>query len=309
LFVISISRQTGSMGEELAQKLAGIFGLPLIDREYIQKNWLSKIATPNQLNILKNSPKAHLAHSSEDIPFYISIENRLKEVAAETGAIILGLGSQVIFKDSHHAFHIRVISSESARINRICEQYGIDENKAKMLMSLSDRKHRRYLLDIYSQNWDDHRLYHITINMGKTTIEQALNMIIGVFPDKAKKSSLSPEICVGSDKSKGRDFVHQSEVDFSNILDMYHIEWKYEPTTFPIEWDAEGNVIKAFTPDFFLPAYQTYIELTTMNQKYVTAKNKKLKKLKALYPEINITILYKKDINKLLKKFGVVKET
>jgi len=76
----------------------------------------------------------------------------------------------------------------------------------------------------------------------------------------------------------------------------------------PIEWDAEGNVIKAFTPDFFLPQYQAYIELTTMNQKYVTEKNKKLRRLKALYPDVNITILYKKDIMKLLKKFGVVKE-
>lgn len=308
MLVITISRQTGSMGEEIALELARVFGLPLIDREYVQDRWLSSIAKSAQLNVLKDSPRAHLSNSSEGTPFYISIENRLKAVALESGAVILGLGAQIIFQDSPYAFHVRIISPEQVRISRICAQYGIEPIHAQKLIKLSDRKRKKYLMDVYSQNWEDNHLYHIILNTEKLSFEDAAKVVAGMFPDKIKASSSFFEHYSVDGKTKKRRFVHQSEVDFVNILEMYHIEWKYEPTTFPIEWDAEGNVIKAFTPDFFLPEYQAYIELTTMNQKYVTEKNKKLRRLKALYPDVNITILYKKDIMKLLKKFGVVKE-
>ena len=102
-------------------------------------------------------------------------------------------------------------------------------------------------------------------------------------------------------------FKNASEAEFAKILDMYHIDWKYEPKTFPVEWDSEGNVTLAFSPDFYLTRFDTYLELTTMNQKYVTKKNRKLKKVKELYPGISIKIVYKKDFLELaerLKAFG-----
>jgi hypothetical protein len=99
-------------------------------------------------------------------------------------------------------------------------------------------------------------------------------------------------------------FKHPAEEEFASILDMYGIEWQYEPRTFPVQWDAEGNVTMAFSPDFYLTKFDTYIEITTMDQKYVTTKNKKVKRLRELYPGININIVYKKDFHTLLKRFG-----
>ena len=98
-------------------------------------------------------------------------------------------------------------------------------------------------------------------------------------------------------------FKNPAEVEFARILDMYQIQWKYEPKTFPIEWDAEGNVTLAFSPDFYLIQFDTYIELTTMNQKYVTLKNKKIKKLREIYPGTNVKIVYKKDFQSLIERF------
>ena len=72
---------------------------------------------------------------------------------------------------------------------------------------------------------------------------------------------------------------------------MYHIEWRYEPKFFPVEWDTDNHVTMAFSPDFYLPKFDIYLELTTMNQRYVTAKKKKLQKLKELYPDINVKII------------------
>ncbi|MCX7831758.1 MAG: hypothetical protein N2440_02530 [Actinobacteria bacterium] len=103
-------------------------------------------------------------------------------------------------------------------------------------------------------------------------------------------------------------FAHPSERVCAEILDYYGIKWEYEPHTFPIEFDKKGRVITYFTPDFYLPELDLYIELTTMNQKLVTKKNRKVRKLKELFPEIKIIVLYQKDFRNLIIKYGLVKK-
>ncbi len=100
-------------------------------------------------------------------------------------------------------------------------------------------------------------------------------------------------------------FAHASERVAADILDYYQVRWLYEPKTFPIEWDGSGRPIAYFSPDFYLPEFDLYIELTTMSQKLVTKKNRKVKRLKELYPEINIKIFYQKDFRALLARFGI----
>ena len=109
-----------------------------------------------------------------------------------------------------------------------------------------------------------------------------------------------------SDKVAATSFAHPSERVAAQILDYYGIRWEYEPTTFPIEWDARGEVIAAFSPDFYLPEFDTYIELTTMSQKLVTKKNRKVRRLRELYPDIQIKIFYQKDFRALCFKYGLV---
>ncbi len=106
----------------------------------------------------------------------------------------------------------------------------------------------------------------------------------------------------------GIDFAHPSERVAAEILDFYRVRWEYEPTTFPIEWDSNGNVIASFSPDFYLPDFDVYIELTTMSQKLVTKKNRKVRRLKELYPDVNIRIFYQKDFRRLLQRFGLAAE-
>jgi hypothetical protein len=98
-------------------------------------------------------------------------------------------------------------------------------------------------------------------------------------------------------------FAHESEKEFARILDFYRIKWEYEPRTFILEWDEDNLPKKSFTPDFYLPDFDLYIELTTLNQKLVTKKNGKLKRLRKMYPDINAKLFYKKDYNSLLFKY------
>ena len=100
-------------------------------------------------------------------------------------------------------------------------------------------------------------------------------------------------------------FAHNSERQFAKLLDFYGIAWEYEPRTFVLEWDREDKPQQAFSPDFYLPAYDLFIEITTMNQKLVTKKNRKARRLKELYPDIRIKVFYQRDYLNLLVKYGL----
>ena len=99
-------------------------------------------------------------------------------------------------------------------------------------------------------------------------------------------------------------FAHPSEELFAQMMDFYGIDWQYEPRTFPVEWDHSGNVVEAFKPDFYLPEMDLYVELTFMKQSLVRHKNRKLKRMKEIYPEVNIRVFYQKDIEDLIFKLG-----
>jgi len=100
-------------------------------------------------------------------------------------------------------------------------------------------------------------------------------------------------------------FAHTSERQFARLLDFYGIGWEYEPVEFVLEWDTNGEPTKAFRPDFYLPAYGLFIEITTLNQKLVTKKNRKVRRLRELHPEVDIRIFYQRDYLNLLVKYGL----
>ena len=98
-------------------------------------------------------------------------------------------------------------------------------------------------------------------------------------------------------------FQNEAELECAKILDYYRVPWAYEPRTFVLEEDEEGRVTEAFTPDFYLPEQDLYLEVTVMKQSLVTRKNRKLRKLRERYPEIRIKLFYKRDIERLAERY------
>jgi hypothetical protein len=99
-------------------------------------------------------------------------------------------------------------------------------------------------------------------------------------------------------------FAHASEAEMARILDFYRIRWEYEPHTFPILWNLDGAVIESFSPDFWLPDLDLYLEMTTLRQKLVRKKNRKLRRIHELYPDIRVKLFYARDFRALMLKFG-----
>jgi hypothetical protein len=99
------------------------------------------------------------------------------------------------------------------------------------------------------------------------------------------------------------DFAHDSERQVAALLDFYGVRWEYEPVEFVLEWDARGLPTCAFRPDFYLPDHRWFIEVTTLNQRLVTRKNAKVRKMRELYPEIEVKLLYQRDLLALAAKY------
>jgi hypothetical protein len=99
-------------------------------------------------------------------------------------------------------------------------------------------------------------------------------------------------------------FAHASEAELARILDFYRIRWEYEPHAYPIMWSMDGRVQESFAPDFYLPDLDLYIELTTLKQSLVRKKNRKLRRLRELYPDIRIKLFYARDFRALMLKYG-----
>lgn len=97
-------------------------------------------------------------------------------------------------------------------------------------------------------------------------------------------------------------FVHEAERECAEILDFYGVPWEYEPVTFVLETDEDGRVAEAFSPDFYLPEQNLFLEVTTMRQELVTRKNRKVRKLRQRYPDVNVKLFYKRDIEALGQK-------
>jgi hypothetical protein len=99
-------------------------------------------------------------------------------------------------------------------------------------------------------------------------------------------------------------FAHASEAEMARILDFYDVRWEYEPTTFPILWNLEGDVVESFAPDFYLPELGVFLEMTTLKQRLVRKKNRKLRRLRELYPDVRIKLFYARDFRAMMLKYG-----
>ena len=105
--------------------------------------------------------------------------------------------------------------------------------------------------------------------------------------------------------SPGQRFANLSEEIFARLLSLYGVAWVYEPLEFPLAWDDQGTPTRAFRPDFYLPQSATFIELTVLEQRLVTKKNRKVREFRLLYPEVPLEVIYRGDFMALAERHGM----
>ena len=311
--VITISRQNGSLGDEIADALASRLGTTVISRKYALDNFFGEINS-GTLDRLNESAKFFETPLPGSTRTYADIlVERIRALASESkdkDLIILGMGGSVLLSGFPGALHVRVTASETTRLNTIARKYHITTDEASEVLTIADRKHRKFVRTVYGKDITSPEQFDLILNTDRLSVDECVDAIV----ELARKHDLRVRLSESNEntgtidhQTRNTAFKNETEEEFARILSMYNIEWLYEPKTFPVEWDAEGNVTMAISPDFYLPRFNLYLELTTMDQRYVTKKNKKMRLVRELYPGTNIRIVYKKDFNELvdrLKMFG-----
>lgn len=112
-----------------------------------------------------------------------------------------------------------------------------------------------------------------------------------------------PDVSPTASGRPGPSFAHPSERDFAALLEFYGVDWEYEPVEFVLEWHPDGRPRVGFRPDFYLPEHGCFVELTTLNQRLVTRKHAKLRRLHELYPEVRVKLLHQRDYEAMVAKY------
>jgi len=309
--IITISRQSGSLGDELANYLKEKLGCEIISRGYAMENFFGDLPE-EEIDRLNESAKFFMDKiEGTDVTYKERLIESLKQKAdGSDNLIVLGIGGCVILGDREDTINIRVYAGEETRRNRISRRYNLSPDDASSTLAIGDRKHKRFVSFLFNTDLSSPELYDLTFNTDKLSVEECADAVLSLAAKHDTRLRISRETQENDSidhQTQTPVFKNPTEEEFARILDMYNIEWMYEPKTFPIEWDAEGNIKMAFSPDFYLPKFNIYLELTTMEQKYVTKKNKKARMVMELYPGTNVRIVYKKDFLALverLKQFG-----
>jgi hypothetical protein len=250
----------------------------------------------------------------------------LARLATEHHLVACVPGAELLVKKFPGVLRIFVVAPESRRLGSLMLDRRLERPAAKQLLEQLDKEQKTDRRRKFGRAAAPPHLFDLVLNEESLDTENIAELIEsaarawglrdqGLLSEAAEtqlqfhvrlqlaKHGISPP---GHITLKRKIFVHPSEEIFANLLDFYRIAWEYEPRSFPIQWDKDGKVLEAFTPDFYLPEFDLYVELTTMKQAHVTKKNRKVKLLKAIYPHVNIQVFYQKDFQNLIFKYGLV---
>ncbi|NLF20803.1 MAG: cytidylate kinase-like family protein [Clostridiaceae bacterium] len=311
--VLTITHQRGALGEEIARRLSLKLGIPIIHRDEAMEQFLSDVVSPNDLLLLSESPRHFLKEAKDGVSFRDLLTSRLAAYADKQNAVMLGFSAHLLLANHPHAIHLNVTAPFDVRVERFRIRKGQNAEQVREKLLSSDRKSRRYATILYGAEEQDPFLYHLTVNTGKVSVDAAVSMAAGVYKDQMAREFLfnseDEDLRVRKREEESTRMKNVSEISFARVLDMYQLRWIYEPKTFPLEWDSDGNVTLGFSPDFYLPDYNLYLELTVMNPKYASNKHKKARLLGELYPGTNVQVVYRRDFDHLLRSLSTAGES
>src|SRR5262249_24347660 len=285
--IITISRLTGSGGREIATATAKVLNFQFIDRDGMDVVIDQQFPVrTEQLSRIKKDRRV----------YHEMVRSAIAEVAAAHNVVILGSGAQFLFARVTASLHVQIVAPLPYRIARVMRLGNVDRPKAAKIIEDGDLEKEMFIRTLYGKEWRDPSYYDLVLNIDHFSNEVAAEIIVkaawakGIeatvveMPAHLREEILTTKLDVAqmadTDESSAGpaegsaekesiedrlpEFAHPSEREFARVMDFYRIRWEYEPKTFPIEWDEDRNVLKAFTPDFYLPDLDLFIELTTM---------------------------------------------
>jgi cytidylate kinase len=258
-------------------------------------------------------------------PLAVSI---LAGLGTKVNVVVGGAGSELFSRDLPGMLRVHVVAPESVRLGNLTHDCRLSRTEAKARLRGLYREQALLRKQRFGQKISHPTDFDLVLNAQKLNPAEMVNLVEGAVKSQrlldhgplpaadaaqiqfrvrlqlARFGIVRP-IGPAEPQVVSKEFGHPSEQVFANLLDFYGIAWDYEPRSFPLQWDKDGKVSEAFTPDFYLPEFDLYVELTTMKQANVTRKNRKIRLLRSIYPHVNIQVFYQKDVQDLVMKYGL----
>ncbi len=308
--LIAVSGQPGCRFEEVARISAHRLEFELVNESLIQGLIETEFGAE-----ARNQQKARA-----DL-----VASILARLATEHHLIYCAPGAEMLSRQFAGALRIHVVAPDSVRTGNLMLDRRLPRTAARTQLRELDAAARAQYKTMAGRAIAPPHWFDLVLNAESMDSEQMVEMIqasvhaLGLrergFLSHAAEAQIQFQIRLrlsrhgivpsGAVRLPEKTFAHHSEQIFANLLDFYRIAWEYEPRSFPIQWDAEGRIAESFTPDFYLPELELYIELTTMKQSLVTRKNRKIRLLRELYPHLNVQVFYQKDFENLIFKYGL----
>jgi cytidylate kinase len=308
--LIAVSGHPGCRFEELARISAQRLGFELLTqsrlRVLIEKEFGADVRIPDK------------AYPS-------LVTSILARAATEAHIVYCAVGGELQARHFAGMLRVHVVAPESVRIGNLMLDNRMERAAARQLLLQLEAEERASRKAKFGKTRATADLFDVVLNAESLTSEQMAELIETTLTSaglkergylsaaaeaqlqfqmrlKLARFGMVPPSHVTLRK---KGFAHQSEEMFANLLDFYRIAWEYEPRSFPVQYGTDGAVLESFTPDFYLPEFELYVELTTMKQSHVTRKNRKVRLLRELYPHLNIQVFYQKDFENLIFKYGL----
>ncbi len=308
--LIAVSGHPGCRYEEVARITAQRLGFELVTQAK-----LGALAGEEFGSVTGIPPKAYSS----------LVTSVLARLATEHHIVYCAMGGELEARHFPGMLRVHVVAPENVRVGNLMLDSRVDRPAARQLLLELESAERADRRAKFGKTRATAELFDLVLNAETLTSEQMAELIEAAVTAAGlrERGYLSPAAeaqlqfqmrfklsrygIVPPDKVSLRKkmFANQSEEIFANLLDFYRIAWDYEPRSFPIQYDREGTATEFFTPDFYLPEFDLYVELTTMKQSLVTRKNRKVRLLRELYPQINIQVFYQKDFENLVFKYGL----
>jgi hypothetical protein len=312
--LIAVSGHPGCRYEELARIGAQRLGFELLTQSRIGAHTDAEFGAGAQI---------------PDKAYPILVTSILARLATEHHIVYCAVGGELQARNFPGMLRVHVVAPENVRIGNLMLDHRLERAAARqMLLDLeaADRAGRKAR---FGKSKATAELFDLVFNAEALTTEQMAELIETAvaccalkergYLSHAAEAQLQFQmrlklarygiVPTGNLTLRQKMFAHQSEEMFANLLDFYRIAWEYEPRSFPVQYAQDGAVLESFTPDFYLPEFDLYVELTTMKQSLVTRKNRKVRLLRELYPRLNIQVFYQKDFENLIFKYGLAQRT
>jgi cytidylate kinase len=308
--VITLAGEPGCRTEEVARLTAQRLRFEFVSesalRRLVAEEFGAEVAIPDKV----------YPHAITAILARLAIEHHL---------VVCSQGMEKVVDDFPGVLRVFIAARESYRVGALMIDHRIERTAARTLLRQLEVEQRSARRRQFGRGTPAAHDFDLAFNAESADSDQIAHLIEqtaiirdiaghGFLPSSTEaniqfrvrlrlaKHGITP---AGKVSLHRKPFANSSEEIFANLLDYYRIAWEYEPRSFPVQWGKDGKVLESFTPDFYLPEFDIYVELTTMKQANVTRKNRKVKLLRAIYPHINIQVFYQKDFQNLVFKYGL----